>query len=89
MKSQYLVDISTFELPEIDAQISQYVEEEGEHPWGSTNFFIGIYFNGSLYRRLTAEGLTEWVGCDNFLFSLGLTKIESTRGYDSLFETPA
>ena len=89
MKSKYLIDPTTFELPAFDAQITQYVEEKGEDPWGSTNCYIGIYHNGVLYRRLTAEGLTEWVGCDNFLFSLGLNKIEAKQGYDSLFEQPA
>ena len=89
MKSKYLIDPTTFELPAFDAQITQYVEEKGEDPWGSTNCYIGIYHNGVLYRRLTAEGLTEWAGCDNFLFSLGLTKIEAEHGYDSLFEQPA
>ena len=35
MKSKYLIDPTTFELPAFDVQITQYVEEKGEDPWGS------------------------------------------------------
>lgn len=89
MKSKYLIDPATFALPAIDASISAFVEEKGEDPWGSTNCYIGIIYNGTRYRQLIAEGLTEWVACDYFLIDLGLTKLEPVHGYDSLFELPA
>lgn len=89
MKSKYLIDPTTFQLPAIDARISAFVEEKGENPWGSTNCYIGIIYNGTRYRQLIAEGLTEWVACDHFLIDLGLKKLESAHGYDSLFELPA
>lgn len=87
MKSKYLVE--NHPLPEIDRLITDYVEEQGEDPWGSTDCHIGIIHQGVLYRCLSAEGITEWVGCDNFLMNLGLTKLPATKGYDSLFEVPA
>ncbi|SUT91479.1 hypothetical protein [Actinobacillus lignieresii] len=87
MKSKYLVE--NYPLPAIDTKITAYVEEKGEDPWGSTDFYIGIIHQGVLYRRLSAEGITELVGCDNFLLDLGLIKQPAAKGYDSLFEVPA
>ncbi len=84
MRSVYLSDVR----PEIDAQISAYVEEKGEDPWGSTDCFVGIIYQGIIYRRLIAEGLTEWASCDSFLLDLGLQKLPAKAGYDALFEIP-
>ncbi|HDR1874058.1 TPA: hypothetical protein QB637_000352 [Pasteurella multocida] len=85
MKSCYL---NSDNLPAIDKDITNYIEEIGEDPWGSTNCYVGIQYNNVLYRRVACEGLTEWVGFEKFLWDLNLTKLDDSqcpKGYDSVF----
>ena len=79
-------------IPPFDAQIVQYVAEKGESPYGSTEMIVGIGYRGSVYRSITTEGLTEYMGCTDFLHDLGLVDLlenqVSFKGFDSLFVLP-
>lgn len=79
-------------IPPFDAQIVQYVAEEGESLYGSTEMVVGIGYRGSVYRSITTEGMTEYMGCIDFLLDLGLVDLlenqVSFKGFDSLFVLP-
>ncbi|HDL1112637.1 TPA: hypothetical protein PWU90_000797 [Mannheimia haemolytica] len=89
MKSKYLVDTTTFKLPEIDPLITAFVEENPSY-WGSTISVAAIKHLGEIYRLIICdEGLTEWMCCINWLNQHGYTDITKGKGlnrYDAVFE---
>ena len=59
MKSKYLIDPTTFELPAFDAQITQYVEEKGEEgeAFERKRENLGLATKAALGRMLIRQGL--------------------------------
>ncbi|MFZ7197770.1 hypothetical protein [Avibacterium avium] len=89
MKSKYLVDITTFELPPVDAEITTFIEKQ-EVYWGDDFYKIGIMHNGVIYREiLCEEGLIELISFHNFIGDHGYTDLVGDKGhiksYSSLF----
>lgn len=89
MKSKYLVDLATFELPTVDVEITAFVEKQ-EVYWGNNFYKIGIMHNGVIYREvLCEEGLSELISFHNFIGDYGYTDLVGDKGhiknYSSLF----
>lgn len=89
MKSQYLVDCSTFELPAIDAEITAYVQAQ-ESYWAETDYRVGIMHNGVIYRLIICdEDLPELIAFTQWIVPQGYTDIVGERGimngYSSIF----
>lgn len=88
MKSKYLVDTTTFELPDFDKSLSEYIRLH-ETYWGSVTYIIGIMHNGVLYRCIICDdGLGEFVGCCEWLNKQGYTNLlpgKPKNGYDAIF----
>lgn len=89
MKSKYLVDTATFELPEIDPLITEFVEKQ-EVGWGDDVFYLGVMHNGVIYRRLMCEeGAHDFIPFKEFMHDHGYTELvgesSSLKGYSMLF----
>ncbi|WP_443091346.1 hypothetical protein ACTUM7_01295 [Basfia succiniciproducens] len=85
----YIKYLSTTPNHPLHDIIAAHIQEIGKDPWGSTNMYVGISYNDEIYCRVACEGLTEWVGFENFLFKLNATKQEPVpKGYDSVFHLP-
>ncbi|MBS6009691.1 MAG: hypothetical protein KH943_08050 [Haemophilus parahaemolyticus] len=89
MKSKYLVDPTTFELPAIDAEITAFVENQAVK-YADEVFHMAIEHNGKVYRVVTCEeGLTDLQDFNNFMNKHGYTDLAwewgSHKGYSSYF----
>lgn len=80
MKSKYLVDISTFELPEIDPLITDFVEKQ-EVYWGDDIFHMAISHNGVVYRVVTCEeGASDFIPFSELMHDHGYTDLAKETG---------
>lgn len=89
MKSKYLVDTTTFELPAIDAEITAFVEKRPVHN-ADEIFHLAIEHNGVVYRVVTCEeGFSDLQAFNNFMNQHGYTDLAwewgSHKGYSSYF----
>ncbi|OOF60831.1 hypothetical protein BH925_04145 [Rodentibacter pneumotropicus] len=89
MKSQYLVDISTFELPEIDSAITAFVENQDTY-WADDIYRLAIMHRGIIYRVVTCEeGFSDLIPFTEFMHDYGYIDLAKDRGhfkgYSSLF----
>lgn len=83
MRTQLL---SSENIPDFDVQIIQFVTQQGESLWGSSEMLIGIQNNaGIIYRQIICEGMTEYMACVQFLPDLGLINTKSIKPFDDVF----
>lgn len=89
MKSKYLIDPTSFELPEIDPLITAFVKKQKTY-WADDIFHLAIQHNGMVYRIVTCEeGLSDLIPFTEFMHDHGYVDLAKDngayKGYSSFF----
>lgn len=89
MKSKYLIDPLTAELPEIDPLITAFVEKQKTYR-ADDIFHLAISHNNEVYRVVTCEeGLSDLIPFTELMHDHGYVDLAgdngSYKGYSSYF----
>lgn len=85
MKSSYKVED---DRPTYDEKITEWLHHKDDAE-SMTNYNIGLYHAGYIYRAILCRGLNEYMEATNFLDEIGLANALPSnaryQGYDALF----